>query len=79
MCYLLSPKEVIMSLEAVEQFYRELEKNPALRQQALELQQKFSSQEEVINAFTALGAGAGYIFSTAELIQFIFSNGKPEN
>lgn len=68
-----------MSLEAVQQFYRELEKNPALRQQALELQQKFGSQEEVIDAFTALGAGAGYTFNTAELIQFIFSNGKPEN
>ena len=68
-----------MSLEAVRQFYQELENNPELRQQALELQEKFSSQEEVIDAFTALGAGHGYVFSTAELIQFIYVHGKPEN
>ena len=68
-----------MSLQAVQSFYAELEKDPELRKTALELQHKYNSQEEVINAFTALGACRGYSFTTAELIQFIFSNGKPEN
>ena len=68
-----------MSLLAVQSFYMELEKDPELRKTALELQQKYSSQEEVIDAFTALGASRGHSFSTAELIRFIFSNGKPEN
>ena len=68
-----------MSLQAVQSFYMELEKDPELRKTALELQHKYNSQEEVINAFTDLGASRGHSFTTAELIQFIFSNGKPEN
>ena len=62
-----------MSLEAVAEFYRELETNAVLRRKALKLQEQFSSQEEIIDAFTALGAEYGFSFSTPELIQFIFT------
>ena len=67
-----------MSQEAVALFYRELEQNPALHREALALQRNFSSQEDVINAFIALGASRGFHFNAHELIRHIFMNGKAE-
>ena len=79
MWYLLTKKEVMMSLEAVQQFYLKLENDPVLRQRALELQQRFEDQEKVIENFIALGAEQGYSFTAAELVQFIFIHGKSDD
>ena len=67
-----------MSLDAVQAFYRELECDPVLRAEALGLKKDFSSQEELIRAFTALGARRGFQFTPEELVQHIFAHGKAE-
>ena len=80
MWYLFTKKtEVMMSLEAVQQFYLKLENDPVLRQRALELQQRFEDQEKVIENFIALGAEQGNSFTAAELVQFIFIHGKSDD
>ena len=68
-----------MSLEAVELFYRKLETDPVLRQRALGLQSRFKDQEQVIEAFIALGTEQGHAFSAAELVQYILIHGKADN
>ena len=70
--------EVMMSLEAVQQFYLKLENDPVLRQRALELQQRFEDQDQVIDNFIALGTEQGCHFTAAELVQFIFIHGKSD-
>ena len=67
-----------MSLEAVQQFYLKLENDPVLRQRALELQQRFEDQDQVIDNFIALGTEQGCHFTAAELVQFIFIHGKSD-
>ena len=67
-----------MSIENIRAFYRELEYNQELRTEALELQKKYDRQEDVINAFIALGAAHGYPFTTEELIRHIYTGGKEE-
>ncbi len=67
-----------MSLEAVQAFYRELECDPVLREEALALKKRFSNQEELIRAFIALGARHGFHFTPEELMQHIFVHGKAE-
>ncbi len=67
-----------MSLEAVQQFYLKLENDPVLRQRALELQQRFEDQDQVIEQFIALGAEQGHSFTATELVQFIFIHGKAD-
>ena len=68
-----------MSLEAVQQFYLKLENDPVLRQRALELQQRFEDQDQVIEQFIALGAEQGHSFTATELVQFIFIHGKSDD
>ena len=68
-----------MSLEAVQLFYQKLENDPLLRQRALELQQQFEDQEQVIEKFIALGAEQGHSFTATELVQFIFIHGKSDS
>ena len=68
-----------MSLEAVQQFYLKLENDPVLRQRALELQQRFEDQDQVIEQFIALGAEQGHSFTATELVQFIFIHGTSDN
>ena len=68
-----------MSLEAVQQFYLKLENDPVLRQRALELQQRFADQDQVIEQFIALGAEQGHSFTATELVQFIFIHGKSDD
>ena len=75
---LVYQKDIPMSQEAVELFYQELAQNPILHRKALALQQEFSRQEDLINAFIALGASNGFHFSEHELIRHIFTNGKAE-
>ncbi len=67
-----------MSLAAVQAFYRELECDPALREKASGLKKDFSSQEELIRAFIALGDRHGFHFTPEELMQYIFVHGKAE-
>ena len=67
-----------MSLENVQAFYRELECDRQLRAEALELQKRYARQEDVINAFIALGAVHGYPFNAEELIRHIYTAGKEE-
>ena len=67
-----------MSLAAVQAFYRELECDPVLREEALALKERFSGQDELIRAFIALGARHGFHFTPEELMQYIFAHGKAE-
>jgi len=68
-----------MSLEAVQIFYQKLETDPELRQRALGLQEQFKDQEQVIDAFIALGAEQGHAFTAAELVQYILIHGKADS
>ena len=68
-----------MSLEAVQVFYQKLETDPELRQRALSLQSRFKDQEQVIEAFIALGAEHGHTFTATELVQYIFIHGKADS
>ena len=68
-----------MSLESVQLFYQKLETDPELRQRALGLQSRFKDQEQVIEAFIALGAEQGHSFSAAELVQYILIYGKADS
>ena len=67
-----------MSQKSVSEFYRELENDSSLREEALQLQKKYHRQEEIIEAFIKLGNSHGYVFTAAELVQYIFSHGKEE-
>ena len=67
-----------MSLDAVHAFYRELECDPVLREEALALKERCSGQEELIRAFIVLGARHGFRFTPEELMQYIFVHGKAE-
>lgn len=67
-----------MSQKNVSDFYRELENIPSLRAEALQLQMKYQRQEEIIEAFIKLGKSRGYVFTAAELVQYIFTHGKEE-
>ena len=67
-----------MSQESIQLFYQELDRNPDLRSAALNLKKQFKSQEEVIEAFVALGASCGFHFNSLELVQYIFTHGKAE-
>ena len=68
-----------MSLEAVQLFYQKLETDPELRQRALALQSRFKDQEQVIEAFIALGAEQGHSFTAVELVQYILIHGKADS
>ncbi len=68
-----------MSFEAVQIFYRKLETDQELRQRALGLQKQFENQEQVIDAFIALGAEEGHSFTAAELVQYILIHGKADS
>ena len=67
-----------MSLEAVRSFYRKLESDPVLREEALALKTRFPDQAELIRAFVALGERHGSPFTPEELLQYIFAHGKAE-
>lgn len=69
----------MMSLDAVQKFYQELENDPVLRQRALALQHQFENQEQIIENFIALGAEQGHSFTATELVQFIFIHGTSDN
>jgi len=68
-----------MSADAVCAFYRELESDPVLRKEALELKKHFPDQGELIHAFIVLGERRGFRFTPEELMEYIFSRGTPES
>lgn len=65
-----------MSKENVRRFYELLEVDEVIRREAMTFQEKFTEQEEIIDAFIALAERQGLFFTDAELIEHIFENGK---
>ena len=67
-----------MSKENVKMLYMELERNRELYEEAISFQEKFTEQEEVIEAFLELARRNGYPFEAEELAAYIFENGQEE-
>ncbi len=65
-----------MSLENVKRFYEILEIDPVLRKEAMSFQERYSDQDEVMNAFVNLAASQGLVFSHEDLVNHIFHHGK---
>lgn len=68
-----------MSSLDVQNFYRKLEEDTLLRSKAMALKDQFPDQEQLLDAFCALGSEQGFHFSTQELVAYIFSHGKSES
>lgn len=65
-----------MSKIEVARFYDLLAVDRQLAAEAMTFQQKYNSQEEVIDAFIALAAAQGLHFTASELIEHIFEHGQ---
>ena len=65
-----------MSQENVKRFYAELERNPELHNEALQIQTKCERQEDVIDAFLTLAREHGFPFTEHEFIAYIYENGE---
>ena len=68
-----------MSIHSVRLFYEKLDTDASLRAQAMDLQNHYSHQEELIEAFLRLAQKNGFDFSAQELAAYIYENGTAEN
>ena len=64
-----------MAMADIKAFYELLAVDQALAKEASSFQERFSTQEEVIEAFISLGGSRGFVFTENELISWIFKNG----
>lgn len=65
-----------MSIKAVAEFYARLYEDKELFAKGVSLQEKYSDQEELMQAFIELGRSCGYHFSLQDLLDHVYRNGE---
>jgi len=65
-----------MSVQNIRKFYLFLEENPDVRKEALEIQNHFSEQEQVINEFILLAVRNGFPFTIEEYMSFLYERAE---
>jgi len=65
-----------MSVETVEAFYAFLDRNPAVKENALKLKETFPEQEILIAEFLKFAANCGFVFSEKDFTTFLFQRAK---